>query len=184
MEKGYIRGQTKNKTNYMKAIKNFFFSKSAIIILIIVYAIIAFVSGVIEYWNGASIGAVLFLRGGTVIIDVLIIGLGVYAFTRKWLNKKFLEKEFFKKRLFWLAYIAETLAIFLLFYLPYVGRALYLLIDGEKIGITLSSHAFIINITLGFIFVLLLGARMKKILGKLEQRTKQNGFEKDSDSTT
>ncbi|MEI6118788.1 MAG: hypothetical protein WCP92_06275 [bacterium] len=144
----------------------------------------AFVSGIIEYLNGASIGAVLFLRGGTVIIDALLIGLGVYAFTRKWLNKKFLERDFFRKRLFWLAYIAETLAIFFLFYLPYVGRSLFLLLDGEKIGMSLSLRAFIVNLTLGFVFMIVLGAKMKKIIGKLQQRTEQNGFDKESNAST
>lgn len=168
----------------MKKVKNFFFSQGAIISMLVIYVIIACISGLIEYYNGASLGAVLFLRGGTVIIDALLIGLGVYAFTRKWLNKKFLEKEFFRKRLFWLAYMAETLAIFFLFYLPYLGRSLFLLLDGEKIGIPLSPHAFIINLTLGFIFMIVLGAQMKKILGKLKKRADQNGFDKESNSST
>jgi amino acid transporter len=170
--------------NKMKKVKNFFFSQGAIISLIVLYVIAALVSGIVEYLNGASIRAVIFLRGGTVVLDALLIGLGVYALTRKWLNEKFLEKEFFKKRLFWLAYIAETLAIFLLFYLPYVGRSVFLLFDGEKIGMSLSLRAFIINLTLGFIFVIVLGAKMKKIIGKLKERANKNGFDKESDSST
>jgi len=168
----------------MRKVKNFFFSRLAIILLVFVYIITAIGSGCIEYFNGASIEAVLFLRGGTILLDTLVIGLGIYTFTRKWLNKKFLEREFFRKRLFWLAYIAETLAIFLNFYLPYVGRLLYLVLDGKQIGIPLSMSAFIINLVLGFIFTIVLGAKMKKILGKLQQRTEQNGFDKESDSGT
>lgn len=160
----------------MKTIKKFFFSRSAIILLIAIYLIVACISGAIEYLNGASICAVLFLRGGTVLIDVLLVALGVYTFTRKWLNKKFLEKEFFRKNLFWLAYIAETLAIFFLFYLPYVGRSLFLVVEGKTIGMPLSMHAFIINLILGFVFMIALGAKMKKIINALEERTKNTEF--------
>lgn len=162
----------------MKKVKNFFFSKLAIILLIFIYAATAILSGCIEYLNGASLKAVLFLRGGTILLDAVIIGLGLYTFTRKWLNKRFLEREFFRKRLFWLAYIAETLAIFLLFYVPYVGRSFYLVLEGETIGMPLSVKAFMVNIILGFLFMIVLGAKMKQILGKLEKKTEQNGFEK------
>lgn len=162
----------------MKTIKNFFFSKLAIILLIFIYLVTAILSGSIEYFNGASFKAVLFLRGGTIMLDALIISLGLYTVTRKWLNKKFLEREFFRKRLFWLAYIAETLAIFLLFYVPYVGRSFYLVLEGETIGMPLSVKAFVVNTILGFVFMIVLGAKMKQILGKLEKKTEQNGFEK------
>lgn len=168
----------------MKSVKKFFFSRLAIIFLVSIYIIAAIFSGTIEYLNGASIQAVLFLRGGTVILDALLIGLGIYTFTRKWLNKKFLEREFFRKRLFWLAYMAETLAIFFLFYLPYMGRSLYLVLDGEKIGMPLSMKAFVINLVLGFVFMIVLGAKMKDIIDKLQQRTKQNGFEKEKPKPT
>lgn len=154
--------------------KKFFFSKGAIISLIILYLFFAFVSGFVEYLNGAEIKAVLFLRGGTIILDSLLIGLGFYAFVRKWLNKKFLAREFFKRRLFLLAYIAETLAIFLLFYLPYVARSWYLVVDGKTIGMPLSQKSFIINIILGFIVVIALGAWMKKIIRKLKKGSKEN----------
>ena len=163
----------------MGKVKNFFFSRKAIILLIFIYIITAIGSGCIEYFNGANIKAVLFLRGGTVLFDSLVIGLGIYTFTRKWLNNKFLKREFFRKRLFWLAYIAETLAIFSNFYLPYVGRSLYLVLDGKQIGIPLSINAFIINLVLGFVFTIALGAKMKKILGKLQQKTEQNCFEEE-----
>jgi hypothetical protein len=175
-------GSKKNK-KIMRKVKKFFFSRLAIILLVFIYILTAIGSGCIEYFNGASIKAVLFLRGGTVVLDGLIIGLGMYTFTRKWLNKKFLERDFFRKRLFWLAYIAETLAIFFLFYLPYVGRSLYLVLDGEQIGIPLSMNAFIINLVLGFVFMIVLGAKMKEIISKLEQKTEQNGFNKEEQKT-
>ncbi|MFA7298032.1 MAG: hypothetical protein WC010_00075 [Candidatus Absconditabacterales bacterium] len=168
----------------IQKIKKFLFSKSAIITLFAIYLIIAVGLGTLEYLNGASIRAVLFLRGGAIILDFAIVGLGVYTFTRKWLDKKFLKKDYFRKRLFWLAYIAETLAIFILFYVPYVGRALYLVIDGEKIGMSLSWHAFIINLILGFVFMIVLGAKMKKIIGNLEEKTKKNTTKKKSNSTS
>ncbi len=167
----------------MRKVKNFFFSRLAIILLVFIYIITAIGSGYIEYFNGASLKAVIFLRGGTILIDSLVIGLGIYTFTRKWLNKKFLERDFFRKRLFWLAYIAETLAIFFLFYLPYVGRSLYLVLDGEQIGIPLSMNVFIINLVLGFVFMIVLGAKMKEIIEKLQKRTEQNGFTKEEPKT-
>jgi len=163
----------------MKKIKNFFFSRSAIILPIFIYIMAAIISGGMEYLNGVSFKAVIFLRGGTILLDALLLGLGIYAFTRKWLNKKFLERDFFRKRLFWLAYIAETLAIFFLFYIPYVGRSLFLVLDGEKIGMPLTMRVFIINITIGFAVVIGLGAKMKKIMSKLEKKAKQNGFDKE-----
>ena len=73
--------------------------------------------------------------------------------------------------------MAETLAIFFLFYLPYVIRSLYLVLDGETIGMPLSVKAFVINLALGLAVVILLGAKMKQILGKLQKKTKENGFE-------
>lgn len=164
----------------LKKIKNLFFSKLALIFLVVLYLIAAFVSGAVEYLNGSSFKVVLFLRGGTMVLDAFIIGLGGYAFTRKWLNKKFEQKAFFRKRLFWLAYIAETLAIFLLFYLPYVVRSLYLLLDGKTIGMALSGSAFRTNLVLGFLVVIILGAWMKKIMGKL---TKQNDLEERKQAT-
>ena len=167
----------------MRKVKNFFFSKSAIILPIFIYIMAAIISGSMEYLNGASFKAVIFLRGGTILLDALILGLGIYAFTRKWLNKKFLEREFFRKRLFWLVYIAETLAIFFLFYIPYVGRSLFLVLDGEKIGMPITMKAFIINLALGFIVVIAFSAKMKKIMDKLERKAEQNGFDKEETKT-
>jgi len=143
------------------------------------YILAAIVSGVIEYINGASIQVVLFLRGGTVVLDTLLVSLGIYKFTRKWLNKKFLERDFFIKRLFSLAYIAETLAIFFLFYIPYVARSLYLVLYGERIGMPLSTKTFLTNLVLGLSVVIALGAKMKKIMDKLEEKAEQNNFEKE-----
>ena len=163
----------------MKKIKNYIISKSVIIMSVFAYIMTAIISGCVEYFNGVSFKVVLFLRIGTMVIDAIIIGLGIYAFMHKWVNKELLKSEFFKKRISWLVYITDTFVIFSLIWVPYLARNLFLWLDGEKIGMPISTKTFWINVSLGLGVVLLLGAKASKIINKLEERAKHYGCEKE-----
>ena len=168
----------------MKKIKNYFLSRSVIIVSVWGYIMAAIISGCMEYFSGVSFKVVLFLRIGTMVLDALIIGLGIYTFMRKGINKALIKREFFRKRISWLVYMTDTLAMFSLFWVPYLARNLFLRLDGGKIGMPMTTKAFWINVTIGLGVVVLLGAKMKKIMNKLEEKAKQYGYDKEDQKLT
>ena len=159
----------KNKKDMKKKITNFFFSKFAWIVAIAVYSLSIIVSFVMEHYvGGADIGSTLFLRITTIVLDVAFIASGFYALTKRWLKKRFLRREIFRRNLFWVLYLAETMAIFLLFYIPYVVRVLYLFLEDK-----ISLQTLIINLTIGIVAVIVLGYFIKKIIKRLKKMGKR-----------
>lgn len=153
----------------MSKFVNFFFSQFAWFVLAGIYLISAGISFCVEYFvGGTDFWSTIFLRGSTVILDILFIGLGIYAITKRWLKKRFLRREIFRKNIFWVFYLAETLAIFLLFYIPYVIRVIYLFFDNK-----ISTKTLLIDLGIGIFAVIVLGYFIKKFIGRLKKMGKK-----------
>lgn len=150
-------------------ITDFFFSKFAWFVLAGIYIISAVISFLVEHYiGGTDVSSTLFLRISTIVLDAIIVGGGIYALTKRWLKKRFLRRDIFRKNLFWVLYLAETMAIFFLFYIPYVVRVLYLFLDTK---ITLQT--LIINLSIGIVAVVVLGYFIKKIIKRLKKMGKR-----------
>ena len=153
----------------MGKLRNFFFSKFAWIVAIAVYSLSIIGSFLMEHYvGGTDIRSTLFLRITTIVLDVAFIASGFYALTKRWLKKRFLRRELFRRNLFWVLYLAETLAIFLLFYIPYVVRILYLFFENK-----ITIQTLIINLSIGIFAVVVLGYFINKIIKRLKKMGKK-----------
>ena len=144
--------------------KKFLYSKFVLIVLIalfIIFNVISFFSekilGKIDYQS------VLLLRITTIVWDIIILGSGLFLRFQIHTRKK-LKKILGNKKLFWILYISDTLAIGILLFGPYIGKLLVLL-KLERIDEIIFRRNFWINaialIILGF-FVKSITRQIKK----------------------
>lgn len=146
-------------------IKNFFFSRFALIALIILYIIFSGISFLAEYFIGKTdLEYTTILRITTIILDIFIIGAGIFTWIQVRIRKRFRTMYIFQKRMILILYLADTLAIFIIFFLPYVARLL-LLFFNEKI----SYYSLIIDMSMGIAVVITIGFLIKKILRKIKK---------------
>lgn len=160
-------------------IKKIFFSKFVLIVLASFYVIYSIFSWLGEYFIGKiDLQWSLFLRGSTIILDVAILVTGVFTWLQVHLRKKvkrlkILEKE----RITVMLYIADTIAILVVFFFPYVTR-LFVLLKLNKITTT----SFWIDAILASLIVFILAAFFKKISRKFNKWGRKlrikNGYHK------
>ena len=162
-----------------KKIKRFFFSNFTLIILVglyLIYNVFAFLG---EHIIGKiDVQWSLFLRGSTVILDLIIILTGIFTWLQIYLRKKIKKIRILgKERMMVILYLADTIAISIFFFFPYVARLLALL-RFEKI----TNISFWIDFILGGLVVLFLAAVIKKITKKFnkfgKKIQKKKGFQK------
>lgn len=145
-------------------LKRFFFSRFTLIALAALYVLFAGVSFMGEYFIGKTdLEYTAFLRITTLILDVIIIGAGIFTWIQVRLRKR-IKKLVFRKRMTLILYLADTLAIFLLFFLPYVTRLLVLFF-GHKI----SYYSLLIDTFMGIAVVITIGFLIKKVLRKIKR---------------
>ncbi len=160
-------------------IKKIFFSNFVLIILAslyIIYSIFAFFG---EYIIGKiDLQWSLFLRGSTIILDFVIILTGIFTWLQVYLRKKIKRVRILeKKRLVVVLYIADTVAIMVMFFLPYVVR-LFALLRFDKI----TNFSFWIEFSLGAFVVIFIAFFVKKISRRFkrwgQKIREKNGFKR------
>lgn len=166
----------------MKELKIYFYTRFSLIIAGGSYLLSQFVAFMIEYHvSNASIWSVLFLRGSTLLLDMLVILPGVLAilmtiFRKKitksniitvvmvWFRKSGRKSLISKKSTLLTLYIADTFGLFMVFYLPYIIR-LFVLYELGNIQKT----TFVINMIIGVASLLFLGFWGKRIIKNLNR---------------
>lgn len=162
-----------------KKIKKIFLSNFALIILASFYIIFSTFSFFGEYIIGKiDLEWSLFLRGSTIILDVIIILTGIFTWLQMHLRKKMKRLKILEnRRLVIVLYIADTTALLILFFLPYVVRLLALL-EFDKI----TSSSFWIDALLGCFIVVFLAFFIKKIMKSFkrwgQKIQRENGYYK------
>ncbi len=146
-------------------IKDFFFSKFSLIILSILYIIFSGIAFVGECLIGKTdIQYTLFLRITTIIIDVIIISTGIFTWMQMKLRKKLKTLHPIRRRITLVLYIADTLAIFLIFFVPYITRLLVLFFENK-----ISAYSFATNSLMGISVVVVIGFLIKRILRRIKK---------------
>jgi hypothetical protein len=162
----------------MTRFKKFFFSNFVLIVLITLYTISSGFSLLAEHFIGkTSLEYAGWLRVTNVFIDIMLLATGLLTILQIWLRKK-VKKWGFSTSIIAILYVADTLALTIMFFFPYELRLAYLLWI-KKISI----YTFKMNTYMSIGAVIAFGFLLNFLLKKFKKTGKRiekkfNGNEK------
>ena len=163
-------------------VKTFIFTRFTFIVAGSAYILTQGFAFLTEIFGGnTDISVSLFLRGSTVLIDLLLILPSVFAILMTIFRKKIIKSNIITwvmvvlrkktKKTFWARrsimmrlYVADTTALLFLFYLPYVIRLIVCLRMGK-----MNQSTFFLNLIIGIVSLLVLGFFGKRIIKRLNR---------------